>query len=387
MKRFILYFLILVVSIWIGVKIFHNPGYVLITNQDWVIETTLWFAILSAFLTLLFLYFLIRLLSNTLHVPERLQRWRIKQRSKKSRGLLNFATDDLLRGNWKEAEKQFVKSTKDNQSALLGYLGAARAAYGRKLFTRGNHYLTRARSRCPAMQLGIDIALAKLQMSEGLYVQALNVLLRIRTDHPKQRHLLELITQCYIQLSDWDNLYKLLPDIRKARVFDEQKLASLEKEIYLHFAKHSITNYDSLHQWWKKIPSALQVEPEILAVYTYYLNEFDHSEEAEKLLRHYLNKHWHEQLYDQYVSINSPTPSKQIAFTEKFLALMPNNPNVLRGMAKLCLKNQLWGQAKDYLEQSIKLEKSKESYRLLGLVMEKLGDTESALDNYRKGCN
>lgn len=387
MKRLIFYFIILVLSIWVGVKIFHNPGYVLITNQDWVIETTLWFAILASLLILIIIYLLFKLLSKIFHIPERIHKWQLRHRYRKGRKFLYAAIDDLLQGKWKQAEKASLKSTKASRLSLLGYLGAAKAAYNRKLFSRGNHYLKRAKHHCPAMALPIDIALANLQIEQGLYVQALDLLLNLYKQNPKHKHLLELITQCYLQLSDWDNLNQLLPAIKKARILDEEKLKNLEKEIYLHLAKHTINNYETTLQWWKKIPHYLQSDPEILAIYTYYLNEFDHSTEAEKILRSQLNKSWHEQLFQQYVNIDSPQRPKQISFAEKFLLEHPNNPAVLRCMGKLCLKNKLWGQARDYLEKSLKLEKSKEAYRSLGYVMEKIGDTQSALDNYRKGCS
>lgn len=383
MKKIIFYLIILILSIWIGVKIFHNPGYVLVTNQKWVVETTLWFAALVSLLSFLLLYFLTRLIINTVHLPVFLQKWQMKRRHRKSRNFLYRGTDDFLQGKWKEAEKFFLKSARKTNS-LPGYLGAAEAAYTRQSFNRGNFYLAKAKKLCPNMAFSINLALAKLQIQQGLFQQALTNLLKLYGEHPKHRYLLELISTCYIHLNDWDSLYKFLPAMQKAHVYDEGKLRKLEQGIYIHLLKQPSNDFSTIENIWKKLPKYLKQDPEILLFYSRHLKEFQHHDEAEKLLRHYLKKNWSEPLFAQYVELTPSQTAIQIAFAEECIKSNPNSALALQAMGMLCFKNQLWGQAKDYLERSLKIEKSKHNYILLGFVLEKMGDHESALNNYRK---
>jgi HemY protein len=57
----------------------------------------------------------------------------------------------------------------------------------------------------------------------------------------------------------------------------------------------------------------------------------------------------------------------------------------LLALGRLCLRQQLWGKARHYLETSIALKSNSAAYRELGQVMENLGHKSEALEYYRKG--
>jgi HemY protein len=48
---------------------------------------------------------------------------------------------------------------------------------------------------------------------------------------------------------------------------------------------------------------------------------------------------------------------------------------------------QLWGKARSYIEESIKLDPTAEAYREQGMLFEQLGAQSAALESYRKGCS
>lgn len=79
MMRLILAFIILTVSIWAGVHVQHNPGYVLITIAGWSIETTLWFAVLALVLFFILLHALLSLFHKPAQWRHGWQRYKEKK--------------------------------------------------------------------------------------------------------------------------------------------------------------------------------------------------------------------------------------------------------------------------------------------------------------------
>ncbi|HQW58531.1 MAG TPA: hypothetical protein PK583_06220, partial [Gammaproteobacteria bacterium] len=61
------------------------------------------------------------------------------------------------------------------------------------------------------------------------------------------------------------------------------------------------------------------------------------------------------------------------------------NPILLLTLGRLCLANQLWGKARDYLEKSLNLMPLPETYAALGFLMEYLELREKSEEYYKKG--
>ena len=104
-------------------------------------------------------------------------------------------------------------------------------------------------------------------------------------------------------------------------------------------------------------------------------------------LKKYFKKNWDDDLILLYASLNSQNPKKQLSYAEELLHEHPDNANLLLSLGQLCLKMQLWGKARDYLELSISLKPKPESYALLGKVLDHLGQIEKRNECYRKGLN
>ena len=54
-------------------------------------------------------------------------------------------------------------------------------------------------------------------------------------------------------------------------------------------------------------------------------------------------------------------------------------------LGQLCFNNQLWGQAKHYIESSLKIATKPEHYMLLGQIFEQLNDKQKAEQAFRDG--
>lgn len=84
MIRATLIFLLLLGSVWLGVQLHNDPGYVLLALNHWTIEVTVW----TALVTILTLFFILHLfllsLSWLIHLPQRWNRWLAQRGAQKA---------------------------------------------------------------------------------------------------------------------------------------------------------------------------------------------------------------------------------------------------------------------------------------------------------------
>ena len=82
MIRTVLIFLLLLGSIWLGVQLHNDPGYVLIALNHWTIEVTVWTALLTILTLFFILHLLLLSLSWVMHLP---LRWKHRLAMRRSR--------------------------------------------------------------------------------------------------------------------------------------------------------------------------------------------------------------------------------------------------------------------------------------------------------------
>jgi HemY protein len=98
-----------------------------------------------------------------------------------------------------------------------------------------------------------------------------------------------------------------------------------------------------------------------------------------------LNRQWNSELVELYGQIELNDPSHQLAVAEGWLKQHPEDAVLLLTLARLALKNKLWGKARSYLEASIAIAPSPESYQQLGLLLEGMGESDKAMECFRAG--
>lgn len=386
MKKLIIYFLLILGSIWLGSKIYQNPGYILVFYKQWAIETTIWFLVLVLIFLLLLFHLLLNLLRNTMYLPKYIEHWWHKHQVKKSIKLLNRGYCDYLRGRWKKAEKYLVKSAKNKDFSFIGHTLSAKAANAQHALSRRNRYLFEAKKSVKKQGYLADAMMVQFLLQQNLPEEALTLLIQLRRERPKEPILLRLLAECYLHIQDWTHLQNILPELKKNKVFDEEEYLAIEKSTYTHLlTDHYFTEFSQVQMLWNKIPRYLRHDSHILIAYANHLTRWNRGNAAEELIRKELKKDFTQPLMEYYVTTRSEHPSKQIALGEKYLKQNTEDARSLRAMGILCLRNRLWGQARDYLENSLRMQATPETYSALGYTYEKLGENERALNYYRKG--
>ncbi|MFU8798282.1 MAG: heme biosynthesis protein HemY [Gammaproteobacteria bacterium] len=375
MRRLLTLLFILGASTWLGLQISKDPGYALFAYKLWTVEMPLWMVLILFVLAFAILYFFLRLLSQTGAIGRRFRAWRTQRRHRRSINLTSRGLIELAEGRWGEGEGKLLRAAKNSETPLINYLAAARAAQELGAYDRRDEYLRLAHDTTPDAEIAIGIVQAELQIQRQQFEQALATLTHIREIVPHHTVVLKLLKDLYFQLRDWKNLAQLLPSLRKYKAIPALEADELEHRTWLAL----------LPDAWEQVPRPLQRSPRLLNRYIPSLIERGAHAEAEHLLHDNVKKNWDTDLVRWYGLTIGADAAKQLNMAEQWLKQHPQDPVLLLTLGRLCVRNQLWGKARSYLESSLALDPQPETYRELGMLLDQLGDAATATEYYKQG--
>jgi HemY protein len=391
MRRFIVILLIFILSVCLGLKIAEDPGFAFFSYQQWSVEMPLWFAGLLLMVFFFLSYLFARIVDGvdfSLYRWKNWLRWRRKNKSysKTNRGLL-----ELIEGNYSAAESYLLDGIPQSDAPLVNYLAAAKAAQQQGAYDKRDSYLRRAHDLAPHAELAVGLTQAQLLFEQGQLEQALATLGHLRQIAPKNKVVLKLLERLYVHLGDWQELLALLPSLRKVKLINPQQNQLFEKKIYrelLKSAKDKNEGLVGLQVTWNTLPRKLQKDPEMMIAFVELMLPYPEAgAEIESILSKIIKQHWDEEAVRLYGLFASPMPTKQLAKAEHWLKDYPNQAILLLTLGRLCMRCQLWGKARNYFENSLKLQASQETYIEYGKLLEVLGEQTAAVQSYREGLS
>jgi HemY protein len=387
MKMLLIALLVLAVAAAVVSVPPEDNGYVLLSYGPWTVETSLVLFLILNLILFVVLYLAIRTLIRIWTMPRRIRGWKERRGARRARRTLTQGLVELSEGSWKAAEKNLMRHVQRSDTPLLNYLAAAKAAQQQGAHERRNRYLKLAHRSTPSADIAVGLTQAELQLAHEQLEQALATLRHLQGMAPHHGYVLKLLKDLYLQLQDWTQLQRLLPELRKRKVIDAEELRALETLVYRKILERADNDPDPerLVLVWGGIPKGVRKEGELIADYARRLMDTDRGELAEPLLRESLQQNWDGQLAELYGLVEGKDIAKQLAVAESWLTKRPENPVLLLALGRLSLRGKLWGKARSYLEASIGAIPSAEAYRELGQLLERLGENEAALENYRAG--
>lgn len=383
--RTLLMFIILLASVWLGVHLYRDPGYLLIALNQWTIETTLGVAIPGLIILFLILHTLLLLLHWFIHIPGSWRDFRAKHRIhnaqvKTRQGLIEFSE-----GHWLQAKNHLIKALPDTETPLLNYLTAARAAQEMGDSKLRDDYLREAQQSMPEARIAVELTQAQLQLANRQWEQALATLRHLQDLSPHHPYVLKLLMHLYEEVKDWPQLIALLPALKRNKIVPDATFNTLEKHAYLQAIIDLINQNqtESLTIMMANLPKNLMNNPELLAEFTRYLLNNHEDTQVEALLRQCLRKQFNEQLIVLYGQIS--VEKAKLSFAEGLLKTNPHSAGLYLTLGRLCKASHLWGKSRTYIEESIQLYPTPEAYAELGSLLEELGDHAGACEAYRHG--
>lgn len=389
MIKLLFYSLIfLIVAVYLALIAKEDPGYALLSYGDWSVEGTLvlLITVLTALISsiLLVLYMLIK----TIKLPGQLGNWTQNRKTVKALGNCNRGYIELAEGNWREAEKHLRKSANSSGMPVLNYLAAARAAQEDGSQRRRDNYLLEAHKSDPQADIAIGLTQVELQIKDGQAEQALATLMHLRTVAPKHKQVLKMLVGVYQQLNSCKDLEALLPELRKNNIFEPHVLSQFEKSLSKELMKQAFQekNLGNLQSIWNKLSKKNRSESDMIYFYCQLLLSIGEQDRAIELIKEGLKRHWHAQLILLYGMTEENDLVKQLETAESWLSDNGRSAELLLTLGRLSIKNQLWGKARDYLNESISVAPSTDAYQVLGELFEKhLDNFVEAMNCYREG--
>jgi len=389
MKALLTVWLFIVVGAAMGIILSRDTGYVLLAFGNYTVEMSL--ALLLMILTLLFagLYFGIRLVIRTLHMPQDVSEWKQRRGSLMAQQAMTRGLLEMSEGHWRSAEKRLVRFADRSETPLLNYLAAARAAQLQGEHERRDSYIRLAHECMPSADVAVSLTQAELQLADHQLEQALATLKHLRSVAPKHNYVLRLLRRLYEQLGDWEHLRELIPELRRRGVEDEEDLQRLEVRAHRALLEQAFLANDAgrLKLAWADVPRSLREQSQLLGDYTGYLQEAGQDEAAEKLLHSALTRTWDAGLVETYGLLETGEPGRLLSNMERFLDEHPDDPVLLLTLGRLSLRAHLWGKARGYLEACIGRNGPPQAYRELGQLLERLQESDKAIEVYRRALS
>ncbi len=357
-----------------------DPGYVAINFRGYLVEMSV--PILVFLIAALFVA--IWLVRKILIAPRRIGEAAGRFRSARSGQKMTRGLIEMAEGNFARGERMLARSASTSDSPLFNYLQAARAAHLQGKNERRDEWLRLAYKDIPEAANAVLLTQAEFQLDQGQHEQALATLRRLDENSKDHGHALALMGRLYYRLQDWPSLHELLPRIKKHSTVKAETLAMWAQRVHREEIDKA-ADPDRLTAAWKAVPRALKKDIALLEAYYRGLMRTDQHARAEKELASALKSEWRGPLVRLFGIVEGVDASKQLKRAEGWLGTHSEDPDLLLTAARLCLRNELWGKARSYLETVITLRPSPEVYREYGALLNQLGETDAAADAFRDG--
>lgn len=387
MKRLLILFLVLLISVWLGLRISEDPGYVLFSYKHWLIEMPLWFGIIAILVVFGGFYLLLRTSTYVGQSIPRTHAWFSRRKTRRALTLTTKGLIEFTEGEWGTAEKHLIKAASNTDNPLINYLAAARAAQEQQATTRRDNYLRKAQKSTPSAKIAVGLSQAQLQLSGGQWEQAIATLKHLRSLAPHHHYVLKLLQGVYVRIDDWQALHDLLPAIKKSHLYKHSEFAALELQTYQGLLELSAkkNSLESLQHAWQQCPTKLKKTTSLTATYAKYLIAQNAHDDAELCLRNVLKKQSDDTLFALYGICKPDNSINQLANAERWLNQHPQNSDLLLALGRICIRNKLWGKARTYLENSLELTPKTETYAELASLLQQIGEHQLAAAYYQQG--
>ena len=380
MKFGLIVVIALVLSALAAHVLLQDPGYVVINFRGYLVEMSVPVLLAIVALIVIGAWLAVKVFRAPRRLGEAAGRYRTGRAGQRlTRGMIEIAE-----GNFSKGEKLLARAANVSDSPLLNYLQAARAAHLLGETERRDTWLKQAYEQTPAATNAVLLTQAELQLDQGQYEQALATLRQLEENSPNHARALVLLGRLYFKLQDWDQLAGMLPRLRKHGKLEAAILKDWSLRVHENKLQRA-ADIEVLSDAWQGVPKDLKKDPVALVAWFEGLIRTGMHDQASKELARELKREWREPLVRLFGVVESSDRAAQLKRAESWLKDHADDAELLLTTARLCLRNELWGKARSYLEPVIAIRPTPEAYEEYGRLLNHLGDGDAAAEAYRAG--
>ena len=363
----------------------RNDGNVVILAAPWRIDLSLNFFLLLLGVALVLAFLLARLAVAMTAFPERVSAYRLRRAEVGSHRALREALQALLEGRFVRAERAARAAQAAPESAGLAALLGARAAHRLQEHERRDAWLASAED-------DEKLDMARLATSAELWSEAhqsdraLGALERLRAGGARHIHAQRIALGAYVQQGDWERVLRLARTLEKRGAINATLAGRTKALAYRAQLQELRHDPAALEAAWNKIPTEDQRDTELALEAGALLNLAGRGRAAAQALEASLEREWDERLLDEYARAQVTPARERIERVEQWLRERPRDPALLRCLGLICVREQLWGKARQYLSESLRERTHPATLLALARLEETLGNEGEALRHYREAA-
>ncbi|HXQ32022.1 MAG TPA: heme biosynthesis HemY N-terminal domain-containing protein [Steroidobacteraceae bacterium] len=383
MKRSVLLVAALVLGAVLANTLLPENGYVAISFRGYLIEMSVPTLALCLLLTLLALHGLQRLA----RLPGRLRAARLEQRRAQAHEDLNRGLLEMSAGHWRESELVLTRAARDAAWPAVHYLAGARAADLQGQSGRRDAWLVLAREAAADEPGPVLITVAEMNLKDGNSGAALEALTSLEQLGELNPRGLLLLARVHRLRGDFDRLRQLEPRLRNTRGIPSAAVDEIMDTLYGDMLKVATERggLAALTAVWGEATRAARRRPTVAVAYARGLARFGEPEQAALVLRELLDVDWNEAAVLLYGELAGGDPLERLRVAEGWLRGRREDAALLVCCARLCLRAELYGKARSYLETSQALRPRAETAQLLAQLIAQLGDPQRAMQILNDG--
>jgi len=388
MRTWLWTLVLLTAAVVLAVVLRENTGHVLILVNDWRLQVSLAFAVVSLLVVFVCIHLLLRLATWLTAIPTRVRGWNSRRHIKRDQDLLEQGWTELLEGRYSHAEKDLTKlfdRSTDASRQVLAALSAARAAHALGEFGRRDHLISLAKEKSSddsTLKQAIATAAADLYLDQGLAAQALEALMPLQESGAKHVHTLRLLLRAYRQLNRHEQVFALARTLNRRGALPETEARQIIESAAAARLRET-THTGKWHAFWKELKSEERTLPEVALAGAAAFEANGQLDDASRALEQAIPLSFDPRLLAAYARAEPSQVKRRLEKAETWVQSRPNDAELLASVGNLCLVGQIWGQAENYLSRSLSKRADARVHALLGSLYDKLNRPQEAAAQWR----
>ncbi len=349
------------------------------------IDLSLNFFILIGVVVLIGVYWIARLVQRMVDFPARVASYRARRGEIGGTRALRDALRALFEGRFARAERAAQAAQQLPEIAGLAALVGARAAARMQEQQRRDAWLERAEFD-RTLDTARLVTSAELWTESREHVRALDAVEQLRAGGGRHIEVARIALTAQMQTGRWDDALKTVRLLAKRKALHEAVAQRIKLAAYRERLQDKRHDAAALQAAFDAIPAEDRRAVDVALDAARLLNLAGRAHAAAQALEASLDFRWDIRLLDEYARTRVFPGRGQIERAEGWRERHPNDATLLRTLGALCLREQLWGKARTYFEESLR-ERSHPA-TLLGLarLAEATGAHDEARQQYREAA-
>lgn len=322
------------------------------------------------------------LAQRALDFPRQVARYRRRREEVGAQRALREAVKALFEGRFARAERAARTAQLAPDVAGVAALVGARAAHKMRQADRRDEWLH-------LLDGDRELAMAQLVSSAEMWTEsreperALEAIDRLQASGARHLYAARIALDANARAQRWDEVVKGARVLDKRNALHPVAVARYKMLAYRALLAQRQHDPAALESAWSRIPASDRRRADLALEGARLLGAAGRSRSAAAALEAALNEHWDERLLDAYAQTKADGLRERIERAEGWLRSHPRDAVLLRCVGRLCLHASLWGKARSYLEESLRLEGHPVTLLSLALLAEAVGNDAEAAQRYR----